>query len=179
MFLFSINGKKNNSSGQELNDICEKYYIDIYKYCAARLDISYAEDITNEVFELLCQKWQNLENKNYKSWLYKTADNFIKNFHKKHKRRIEKEMYIDDSITDIFSYEQNFEIISDEEIEKYKDEILKILTERERQLFDMKYIEKLSIAQIGEILHISKNNVKQRLYRLREKIKIEITQKLK
>jgi len=179
MFLFSINDKKNNSSGQELNDICEKYYLDIYKYCVARLDISYAGDITNEVFELLCRKWQNLENKNYKSWLYKTANNLIKNFYKKQKRKTEKETYIDNSIIDTFSYEQNFENISDEEIEKYKDEILEILTEHERRLFTMQYVEKLSHTQISEKLFIPENTVKQRLYRLKKKIKIEVANKLK
>jgi len=181
MFLFLTSDKKNNSSEQELNDICEKYYLDIYKYCAARLDISYisyADDITNEVFKLFCEKWQILENKNYRSWLYETANNFLKNFYKKHKRKNEKETYIDDSIIEILSYEQNFENVSEEEIEKYKDEILDILSEQEMQLFNMKYIEKLSIAQISIILSISENNVKQRLYRIREKIKTEASDKI-
>lgn len=96
MFLFLINDRKNVFSERELNDICEKYYLDIYKYCAARLDISYSDDIINEVFTLFCQRWQKLENKNYKSWLYETANNLIKNFYKKHKRKIIKETYIDE-----------------------------------------------------------------------------------
>jgi len=54
MFLFLNNDKNKNFLKQELNNICEKYYEDIHKYCEARLDKSYADDITNEVFELFC-----------------------------------------------------------------------------------------------------------------------------
>jgi RNA polymerase sigma-70 factor (ECF subfamily) len=143
------------------------------------VEISYAEDIVNNVFELFCKKWNSLENKNYKSWLYETANNLLKNFYKKQKRKKEKETYIDESIIETLSYEQNFENINDDEIEKYKIEILEILTEKERQLFDMKYVKKLSRAQISEKLHIPENTVKQRLYRLREKIKNEAENKLK
>lgn len=183
MFLFSVNDRKNIFSEQELNNTCEKYYLDIYKYCAARLDISYAGDITNDVFKLFCQKWHTLENKNYKSWLYETANNLIKNFYKKHKRKIIKETYIEESINETLSYEQNFEMlfenISEDKIEIYKNEILKVLSEEERQLFNMKYIEKSSIMEISIKLAISENNVKQRLFRLRTKIKNEVTNKLK
>jgi len=182
MFLFLINDRKNNLPNKELSDICEKYYLDIYKYCASRLNISYAGDITNDVFELLCQKWQTLENKNYKSWLYETAENLIKNHYKKHKRMAKKETSIDESIAETATYEENFdaifENIDDIVIEKYKEEIIKSLSEQERELFDMKYIEKLSIVQISIILNISENNVKQRLFRVREKIKADVINSL-
>jgi len=179
MFLFSIGDKKNNILERELNDICERYYLDIYKYCAARLDISYSEDITNEVFELFCRKRQTLENKNYKSWLYETADNFLKNFYKKQKRKTEKEIYINESIAQTLSYEQNFEIISCDDIERYKDEILEILTAQELQLFDMNYIQKLPHTQICEELAISDATLNKRLYRLKQKIRSQISEKIK
>jgi len=182
MFLFLINDRKNNLPNKELSDICEKYYLDIYKYCASRLNISYAGDITNDVFELLCQKWQTLENKNYKSWLYETAENLIKNHYKKHKRMAKKETSIDESIAETATYEENFdaifENIDDIVIEKYKEEIIKSLSEQERELFDMNYIKKLSHTQIREKLSINEKALEKRLYRLKQKIIIQIKEKL-
>lgn len=179
MFLFSISNNKNSILKQKLDEISEKYYIDIYRYCSSRLkvDISYAYDITNEVFELLYKKCNTLQDKNYKSWLYETADNLLKNFYKKYKRKVEKETYIGD-MAETLSYEQNFENISEYEIEQYKDEILESLTEQERELFNMNNIEKLSRTQISERLFIPENTVKQRLYRLNQKIKDEVSKKL-
>jgi len=173
MFLFSIHNGKNNSSNQELNDICEKYYSDIHHYCTTRLDISYAENITNEVFLIFCKKWHTLENKNYNVWLYKTANNLLKNYYKKQKQKIEKEIYIDDSVVEILSYEQDFDNISEYEIEEYKNKILGNLLENDWQLFIMKYIDKLSSVEISEKLSISENAVNQRVFRIREKIKSE------
>jgi RNA polymerase sigma-70 factor (ECF subfamily) len=163
---------------QEVNDLCEKYYLDIYKYCAARVDISCAEDMTNDVFALFCKKWQSLENGNYKSWLYETAQNLIKNHYKKQRRRAEKEIYIDEAMAEELSYEENFENIGEDEIEKYSDEIINSLPERERQLYDLKYVEKLSISQMSEKLSVSEGALEKRLYRLKQKIAGKIDKKL-
>jgi len=178
MFLFLTIGGRNDFSTEEFNNICEKYYFDIYKYCAARLDKSNAEDITHDVFFLFYKKRKIIENKNYKSWLYETANNLIKDFYKKQKRKIENEMYINESITEILSYEQNFELINDYEIEQYKNEILATLSDQERHLYNMNYIEKLSHYQIREKLSINEKTLEKRLYRLKQKIIIGINNKL-
>jgi len=180
MFLFSIDGGENNkSSWQKRDEICDKYYSDIYKYCIVHADISCAADITNDVFELFFKKWEKLKNVNYKSWLYETASNLIKNHNKKHGHKIKKETYIDDIKAEAFSYDQNFEAIfddiSDAEIEAFKEKIFENLSERNRWLYKVKYIEKLSSAEISEILSISENAVNQKIFRLREKIKAQIS----
>jgi RNA polymerase sigma factor (sigma-70 family) len=177
MLLFFIIDGENDSPEQKLNNICEKYYLDIHRYCASRAGILYADDITGEVFELFCKKYRAIKHENYLAWLYKTADNLVKNFHKKQKRKMQKEKYIDESLSELLSYNQNFETAGDHEIEKYKNEIIETLSDQDWLLFDMKYIEKLSISQISAKLSISGNNVKQRLFRLREKIKAEAAKK--
>ena len=181
MFLFLTNGEKNNLTNKELKDICDKHYSDIYNFYVGRVDISYVGDMTNDVFELFCKKWKELTNENYKSWLYTTANNLLKNFYKTHKRKIQKETYIDEPMAETLSYEENFEIIfenvSDEKIEEYKNEILEILSEKERQLFDMNYVEKLPHNQICEKLLLSEEALNKRLYRLKQKIIAKIKEK--
>ena len=186
MSLLSTASGKNDSAELNLNDVCDKYYPDIRYYCASHIKasyVSYVDDITNDVFALLCEKWQKLENLNYRSWLYETTDNLLKNFRKKQICKAAKEMYIDELLDDTLTYEQNFETmfedISTEEIEKCKNEIIENLSEKDRQLFDMKYTQKLPIAKIGTLLSISENNVKQKLFRLREKIKDMVSKKLR
>ena len=174
--MFLKKSEKDNISNQELNDTCEKYYLDIYKYCLSRTNISHAEDITNDVFELFCKKWQSLENKNYRSWLYETASNLINNHYKKQKRKKEKETQID-ALAETLSYEQNFENIGEDEIEKCKAEIISSLTEQEQQLYDMKFTKKMTNAQIGAKLAISEKALEKRLYRLKQKITVNITKK--
>lgn len=181
MFLFlNINNDSNNFSKQKLDDIAEKYYVVIRLHCLRRLhyDKSYADDITQEVFELLYKKSKTIEIKNYRAWLYRTANNLLKDFYKKQKRKKDKETQMDEIIMESLAYEQNFEIIDEYTIERYKDEILAELTESERELFKMNNIEKLSRTQISEKLSISEENTKKRLYRLNQKIKDKVNQKL-
>jgi len=166
-------------SKQELEVLCEKYYLDIYKYCAARVDMLYAEDIANDVFLLFCQKWQKLEDINYKSWLYETAQNLIKNHYKMLKRKTKNETHIDDSVAENLSYEENFENIGEDKTEERKNEIINSLTERDRQLYEMKYVEKMPNNQIRETLSLSEDALEKRLYRLKQKIAVKISEKSK
>lgn len=59
------------------------YYQSIYNYCLSRLeDIHSAQDCTQEVFLVLYRKKDTLEIDNIRAWLYRTADNIIKNYKK-------------------------------------------------------------------------------------------------
>lgn len=59
------------------------YYKSIYNYCLSRLeDIHMAQDCTQEVFFVMYRKMDSLENSNIRAWLYRTADNLMKNYWK-------------------------------------------------------------------------------------------------
>jgi len=169
------NENRGGKSRAELEHVSEQYYLLIYKYCHLKLQANESDsyDITNEVFVLLCEKWDILEKENIKSWLYRTADNILKEFFRKHKKRTNELKYIedlDDYMANSLIYEQSFENISEEDIEIYKDELLDELSDKEKKLFDMVFSEKLSYREICERLDISRENLKKRLYRLRQKI---------
>lgn len=66
--------------------IIQKYYRELYNYFFAKLKYNKqsAEDCTQELFLILLKKHQNLdENDNIRIWLYRTADNVIKVYHRK------------------------------------------------------------------------------------------------
>ena len=172
--LITNENQKKKSSKEELEKAAEQYYLLIYKYCHLKLQSNESDtyDITNEVFVVLCEKWDNLKKENIKAWLYRTADNLLKEFFRKHKKITNELKYIedlDDYTANSLIYEQSFENISEYDIETYKDEVLDELSDKEKELFDMFFSEKLSYRDICERLYISKENLKKRLYRLRQK----------
>lgn len=67
-------------------EITRRYYQAIYNYCQVRLKDEYAaEDCTQDVFLLLYRKMNKIKlSENIRAWLYRTADNVIKN----HRRKI-------------------------------------------------------------------------------------------
>jgi len=165
--------KKNSRT--ELENVSEQYYMLIYKYCYKKLDSneSYSSDVTNDVFVLLCEKWDNLHKDNVKAWLYRTADNMLNDFFRKNKKRRKELTYIDDLddfTVNNLTYEQDFDNVSDDDIEIYKDEILNGLSEGEKELFNLVFTERIPYNEIYEQLYISRENLKKRLYRLRQKI---------
>lgn len=66
--------------------IMQKYYRELYNYFFVKLRYNKqsAEDCTQELFMILLKKHKNLdENNNIRIWLYRTADNVIKTYHRK------------------------------------------------------------------------------------------------
>ena len=76
-------------------EITRRYYQAIYNYCQVRLKDEYAaEDCTQDVFLLLYRKMNKLKlSENIRAWLYRTADNVIKN----HRRKIKKTIPLEDA----------------------------------------------------------------------------------
>ncbi len=68
---------------QEFENTVRLYYHSIYNYCLSKVkDINSAQDCTQEVFLIMYQKINVLDSCNIRAWLYRTADNIIKNYRK-------------------------------------------------------------------------------------------------
>ena len=64
---------------ERANEIANLYYNDIYHLCLSRLKKEEnAADVTQEVFLLFQEKYEGLEDEYIKAWLYKVANNKIK-----------------------------------------------------------------------------------------------------
>lgn len=158
-------------------NIAEKYYDDIYKICLSRLNHNenIAEEITQEVFLLFQEKSEELEDKNIKGWLRRTAENKVSEYFRAAKKddavlNFEDENYSCDVDEAFLLFEECFPL-SDEEIDKYKDIVLKSLTKKEQELYNKIYIEKKKYKEIAEELNTTEKVINLRAFRLRKKIR--------
>lgn len=74
---------------EQRNQIVEKYYEEISRYCDSRLknDFRGAEDCTHDTFLLLMRKQEELDfEQNIRGWLYASADRIMKEYRRKQQR---------------------------------------------------------------------------------------------
>lgn len=158
--------------------IAERYYNDVYKYCFLHLDCNetYAEDITQEVFLFFQKKCSELEDKNIKAWLIKTAKNKIHEHFRDAKKDNMLVSFDDKSISfdefDFHTLLDEYITVNSEEIEKYKELVFKELSKKEKELYTKIYIEKKKHKEIAEELNTSEKAVTVSALRLRKKITI-------
>lgn len=99
------------------NEMAERYYNAIYRYCCVRLDNEHAaKDCTQKVFLILYGKMDKLKlSKNVRAWLYRIADNVMKSYRRKNKITVSLDN-LDETTEDNYSVEMPFEdIISKDE----------------------------------------------------------------
>jgi len=156
----------------------DHYYNKIYKYCYNMLYFRYneAEECTQNTF---LKAYENLD-KLYKhinppGWLYKTAHNFVMQY----KIKINKDnklieyndkiitIYYDDNI--INNIEENL-MLNDDEIDTYVNLILSNLSQKEYDLYNMFYVNKMAVKDIALSLNITPGSCRVRLFRIRKTI---------
>lgn len=156
-------------------------YKDIYRYCYynIRYDKSETEDVANDVFVALYEIWDAFDPKEETSvtkWLYKTAHNMVMNHNKMKRRQMNTVDYDDNllngceqieslSANDISEWEK------DESFRIRVDEIKRILSKSQYEIFSLSMIEEYSNAEIAKILGLKENTVKVNLHRIRSKLK--------
>ncbi len=146
----------------------------IRQFCEYRLNSS--DDVDECISEVYLALVQALENKTEitypKAWLTAVANNKIIDFYKSNKKK--KAVVIslssfDDSVASYDNY--NFDEVSDDEIELIKIKVLECLDEREKAIIEDHYQRGRKIKMIAAERNLSEANVKQILFRAREKIK--------
>ncbi len=156
--------------------ILSKYYDDCYrsllKYCRVRLGKyeSHAHDCVQDAFIVLYNKLTDGENiENPRAFLYRTADNFIRRTVKECSKQLKRNVSLDD-VSAITS--SSVSVINDTlDYEKCAEALIDMLSDYDKQIYIMKYIEKLSIGEIAVSLNISPAAAAKRLQRMRDKIK--------
>lgn len=149
----------------------------IIRFCNIKLKNRIeAEDCVQECFMVFYRRILRGENiENECAFLYKIADNLIKSQWRQDKK-----------LNNIIPLDDVAEIISAPEITDYgnidfdshAEKIIKALDEKEQHLYQLKYAEKRSIAEISKELNISFDATAKRLSRLRQKVKRAITEEM-
>ena len=163
-----------NNREKEFLDAYEKYADDIYRHCYFRVyNKELAEDITQETF---IKTWKYIlagqEIKNIRAFLYKVAVNLIIDNSRK-----KKEVYLEDvaqkesresiRLSNMEAQEEIFKRFETKEIVKLLDQ----LSDSQKQVMIMRYIDELLPTEIADVLGESSNAVSVRINQATKKIR--------
>jgi RNA polymerase sigma-70 factor (ECF subfamily) len=142
----------------------------LLRYCVFQTsNREVAVDILQDTFTktwLYLQDGKEIDN--IKAFLYKVAKNLIIDYRRK------KKSYSLDAIT-----ETGVEFATEDETENIKDNFdkefiigkMENLGEEDREILTMRYINEMSIKEIGDVLELTPNNVSVKIHRAIEKMK--------
>ena len=156
-----------------LHECYDQYRIRLFNYCLSRLDGSReaADDCVQETFIVFYNKLLDGEEfENPRAFLYRTADNFVKRQIQKDAVESKRNVPLDE-VADVgvnYEYLSRLDLIDYEETAKI---LLNLLTDEEKQIYDLRYIQRIGVEDISEQLGISRPAASMRLMRLRNKIK--------
>jgi RNA polymerase sigma-70 factor (ECF subfamily) len=155
---------------EDFGPLYKKYHESIFRYVYQRMDDKEsAHDIVSQVFIKALTNIQRYENKGlpFSSWLYRIAKSELyQSFRdKKVERYVNIEtVQIKDVILEIDEEDNQINI-------NHLMSSLTKLKEKDIQLLEMRFFEKRSFKEIGEILELSENNAKVKTFRALEKLK--------
>ncbi len=126
-----------------------------------------AEDITQEVFwKVFTQLSKFDEERKFFTWIYMIFLNTLNTFFKKNKRH--KKIELNEDFIDSIVINPSFEIDSVEKINLLR--AMEKLDELEQTIFLLRYNHGFSIKEVAEILGLTEENVKVRIFRGKEKL---------
>lgn len=157
-----------------LQDCYNEYRTKLFNYCLSRLDgvRETADDCVQETYIVFYNRLLDGEEfENPRAFLYRTADNFVKRQKQKNATELRHRVPLEDAenigVTD-GEYRERLELIDYEECAK---NLLNLLSDEEKRIYDLRYIQKNGVEQIAGKLGISRPAASMRLMRLRNKIK--------
>jgi RNA polymerase sigma-70 factor (ECF subfamily) len=134
------------------------------------------DDICQDIFLKAIRGLHKLRDKEkFPAWLYRIANNKLKDYLRQQKRRMGREMSVDVDLADPRDAEA--EIDRTEEAHRLLASVID-LPVRYREPMILRHVEDLSYDEISRILGISKSNVQVRIFRARQMLRqaTELTQ---
>ena len=144
----------------------ERYVGRIYSYIYYRTgNASDAEDLTARVFHRALGHIQNYRDKGvpFSAWLYRIAHNLVANWHRDNSRR--QEVALEDNTNLVHRGDHpEVALVQSQEMETLLRSIRKLSPERQ-QLVILKFVERLSNAEIAVIMGRSEGAIKSLYHR--------------
>lgn len=153
----------------------ERHVRRIYNYIYYRTgDHQDAEDLTARVFQRALRHVSNFEDKGvpFSAWLYRIAHNLVANWHRDRSRRpivpLEDHVVVSRS-----SEHPEVEAMAEEENRMLLEAVRRLPPDRQ-QLLILKFVERLSNAEIGEIMGRTEGAIKSLYHRTLNALREEI-----
>ncbi len=155
---------------QRFEPIYKKYHEQIFRYVYQRMDSKdTAHDVTSQIFIKAITKLHKYEFRGvpFSSWLYRIAMSEVYQYLKDNSAQ--RTVNVDTS-----GLSEIVDDLDDDNRAAQKQQLIKVigeLPEEELQMIEMRYFEKRSYREIGEILGIAENNAKVKTFRIVGKLK--------
>ncbi len=156
--------------------LVEAYYGDIYKYAVFCLkDGDSAGDIAQDTFVLAYKNIDKLKaHENPGGFIFRTAQNLIKNHKKQLYKRIMREISLDGAQMDIGDDKNSIESALDSNINEYEyiTDILDELDDEKKRLYKMYYVDNIPMKEIADRLGVEYTSLRMKYVRLRRDIRV-------
>ena len=135
-----------------------------------------AADLTQEVFLRVWEKAKRYNpSTNVHTWVFSIAYNLLTDHYRYIGYQEQYTAYVQSSETE--AKDENVSILLDkEQFDKALSEVLTALSEAEQLLFDLRFTQELSVADIAVIIQIPEGTVKSRLHSLTQKLRLKLHQ---
>jgi RNA polymerase sigma-70 factor, ECF subfamily len=147
-----------------------RYYVRIFRFVMQRVaDEDLSADITSRVFLRAMLNLKNYRHRGFPfaSWLYRIARNEInQEFRKERSERVFQSCYAD--FAELTSEIQEKE---DDLVQKKLVAAMHRLKTPEMELIEMRFFEKRSFKEIGDIINVTENNAKVKMFRVVQRLK--------
>lgn len=144
----------------------ERYVKKIYNYVFYRTSNQHdAEDLTARVFYRALSHIENYVDKGvpFQAWLYRIAHNLVANWHRDRGRR--KIIPLDEFVASSLRSESPDHYTEDEEERQHLMDSINRLPQERQQLLILKFVDRLSNAEIGEIMERTEGAIKSLYHR--------------
>ena len=167
--------EKNNKTEKVFMESYEEFSDAIFRY--ALFQTSNRETALDIAQDTFIKTWQYLEKgeevENIKAFLYRVAKNLIID-HRRKKKSSSLDQILEAGVD--FTEEENVLREKEDEFDKEKDKIKVLKTiekidEKYKEIILMRYVEEMSIKEIGDILDKSQNHISVMIHRGVEKLK--------
>ncbi len=156
---------------RKFEPLYNRYYEAIYRFVYQRVNDKHAtSDITSEVFIKALSSLSSFSNQGipFSSWLFRITRNMlIDRFRKGKNHRV---INVETSALAGMAEEAEVSNVDEGKMNRML-QCLENLADEDMQLIEMRYFEKRSFKEIGEILDITENNAKVKTYRILDKMK--------
>lgn len=162
--------KKEQKNPEQFGPLYKKYHEQIFRYIYQRMDdIELAHDITAQVFIKALLNITKYEYRGvpFSSWLYRIAKSEL--YQSFRDKKAERTINID--AINVVAIIDEIESDEKEENKKHLLDSLSLLKEKDVQLIELRFFEKRSFKEMGEILELTENNAKVKTFRALEKLK--------
>ncbi len=160
---------------ENFGPLYKKYHEPIFRYVYQRMnDKEFAYDIVSQVFMKAMKNIHKFEDRGvpFSAWLFRIAKSEVyQSF-----RDNQAERYVNIETVQLVEVFEEMEEDDNETNIKYLLSALKSLKENDIQLLEMRFFEKRSFKEIGDILELTENNAKVKTFRALEKLKANFTQ---